>query len=75
MSVDREKLLRMAQQIADNLDYGDEQDVIAGNVASHLQRFWDPRMREAILTYLAEDPEAFSPLLRQALRKLTPVTA
>ena len=75
MSIDREKLLRMAHQIAANLDYGDEQAVIAGNVASHLQRFWDPRMREAILIYLAEDPEAFSPVLQQALPLLTPTPA
>jgi formate dehydrogenase subunit delta len=75
MSVDREKLLHMAQQIAANLDYGDEQAVIAANVASHLQRFWDPRMRVTILAHLEEQPEAFSPVLQQALELLTEATA
>ncbi len=75
MTISQDKLLHMAQQIATNLDYGDEQNVIAANVAAHLQKFWDPRMRATILTYLAEEPDAFSPILRQAVALLTEAPA
>ena len=52
LSMDKVKLVRMANQIAANLDYGDEPaDVVADRVADHLSRFWDPVMRRELLEY------------------------
>jgi hypothetical protein len=47
--MDTEKLVRMANQIAANSDYGSDKDKIAATVADHLTRFWTPAMRKAVI--------------------------
>ena len=47
MTVDREKLVRMGEQVAANLDYDDDAEGLVARVADHLSRFWDPRMKAA----------------------------
>lgn len=42
------KLVRMANQIADNFDYGDDDKAVAG-VLDHLMRFWTLDMKRAIV--------------------------
>jgi len=42
------KLVRMANQIADNFNYGDRDKSVAG-VLDHLMRFWTPDMKRAIV--------------------------
>lgn len=42
------KLVRMANQIAANFDYGDRSKAVAG-VLDHLVRFWTPEMKRAIV--------------------------
>ena len=67
MTVEAEKLLKMAEQIAANMNYTDDQVVVAAKVGDHLSRFWDPRMKEALRLYADSNPDALSPLLRSAL--------
>jgi formate dehydrogenase subunit delta len=43
------KLVRMANQIADNFDFGSDQDKAIAGVVDHLTRFWTPDMKEAII--------------------------
>lgn len=57
MTVRVDKLVRMAQQIADNNSFTPDVDVVAAKVADHIQRFWDPRMKQQIIDY-ADSPEA-----------------
>jgi formate dehydrogenase subunit delta len=47
--MDIDKLVRMANQIAANSDYGPDKDKIAVTVADHLTRFWTPAMRDAVI--------------------------
>ena len=47
-----EKLVMMANQIARNVAVQGEARAVAVT-ADHIARFWDPRMRAAILAYLA----------------------
>lgn len=42
-----DKLVRMANQIADNFSYGDRNKAVAG-VADHLMRFWTMDMKRDI---------------------------
>jgi formate dehydrogenase subunit delta len=42
-----DKLVRMANQIADNFSYGDRTKAVAG-VADHLMRFWTMDMKRDI---------------------------
>lgn len=74
MTVAADKLMRMAEQIAANLSLGDDDNLAAERVAEHLQKFWDPHMRAAILKHASACPDAINPLLARALDKLPAVT-
>jgi len=43
------KLIRMVNQIAENFDFGSNQDEAVAGVLDHLQRFWTPEMKQAIV--------------------------
>jgi formate dehydrogenase subunit delta len=70
MTVSIDKLLRMAEQIAANMAYTDDQAVVAAKVADHLNRFWDPRMKAALREYAESADAALSPVLQEAVALL-----
>ena len=43
------KLVRMANQIADNFDYGSDKSKAVAGVLDHLVRFWTPDMKQSIV--------------------------
>lgn len=43
------KLVRMANQIADNFDYGADKSKASASVLDHLTRFWTPEMKRDIV--------------------------
>jgi len=70
--MDVEKLVRMANQIAANIDYGPDKDKLADTVADHLTRFWTPEMRAAIIDGHRRKIFDLSPLAARAVEKLVP---
>ena len=70
MTVDVEKLLKMADQIVANMSYGDDTAVIAAKVADHLNRFWDPRMRTTLREHFAEHDDTLTELMRDVVSRL-----
>jgi hypothetical protein len=70
--MDIEKLVRMANQIAANSDYGPDKDKIAATVADHLTRFWTPEMRAAIIEGHRRKILDLSPTAARAVEKLAP---
>lgn len=70
MTVTEAKLVRMAEQITANLAYTDDLDIVSARVADHLNRFWDPRMRQALLEFGGQEDHSLSPALRMALPQL-----
>ncbi len=70
MTVPAAKLRRMAEQIAANLAYSDERELVAKRVAGHLERFWDPRMKAALRRFAERSPADLSPTLREAVALL-----
>lgn len=52
--MDTNKLVRMVNQIAANLDYGKNQDAAIEETLSHLKRFWTPQMRRRIVEHYRE---------------------
>ncbi|CDM23012.1 formate dehydrogenase subunit delta [Castellaniella defragrans] len=68
-----EHLIRLANRIG--LFFEAMPDRAAGidSIADHIRRFWDPRMRRALLDYLGTHPDgqwgdtALSPLCREAI--------
>ncbi|HLF97780.1 MAG TPA: formate dehydrogenase subunit delta [Methylococcaceae bacterium] len=49
-----EHLITMANQIACFFEGEADRPGAAGAIADHLKRFWDPRMRKAIVAYVDE---------------------
>jgi formate dehydrogenase subunit delta len=65
-----EKLVYMANQIGTFFaSQGEDQAVAA--VADHLMKFWDPRMRKAIIAHLADGGAGLNPPVRKAVEHLT----
>ena len=64
--MDVKPLRHMVDQIARNFAVQGEEAAIAAT-AEHLQLFWDPRMKAAIL---ADDRALLSPIARAAVERL-----
>ncbi|NNF15181.1 MAG: formate dehydrogenase subunit delta [Gammaproteobacteria bacterium] len=70
MTVNADKLVRMAQQIADNNSFTPDVDIVAAKVADHLQRFWDPRMKQQIIDYASHPEAQLSAVVREAIARI-----
>jgi formate dehydrogenase subunit delta len=64
-----EKLVYMANQIGRFFAHQPDEKAIA-NTADHLKKFWDPRMREAILDHADVGGEGLQPLVLRAVLTL-----
>ena len=73
--MDTYKLVKMANQIAANSDYGDDKNKIATGIADHLTRFWTPAMRAAIIEGHRRKVLDLSPTAALAVEKLVPPTS
>ncbi len=76
--MDANKLVRMANQIAEFFAAEPDRAIAVEGVASHLQRFWEPRMRKAIFAaFDAGRTDGMHELVKAALaghrQKLEPV--
>ena len=66
-----EKLIAMANQIGSFFEAMPDREQAVADVASHLKRSWEPRMRQQILASLGTADEArLKPLVREALQRL-----
>jgi formate dehydrogenase subunit delta len=65
-----DKLVMMANQIAKFFAAQGEQRALP-QIADHIEKFWDPRMRKAIFAHLAESGHGLDPLARSALVQLS----
>jgi formate dehydrogenase subunit delta len=64
-----EKLVYMANQIGRFFAHQGAAKAIAGT-ADHLVKFWDPRMRAAIVAHVAAGGSGLDPLVLQAVRSI-----
>jgi len=63
-------LIRMANQIGDFFKSYPAEEAVP-QIATHIQKFWDPRMRKKILAHLAEhNGEGLKPLVLDAIKKV-----
>ncbi|SEA20727.1 MAG: formate dehydrogenase [Paraburkholderia sp.] len=80
--MDDNNLIDMANRIGDFFDSLPDHEEAVNSIADHIRRFWEPRMRRAILATL-DTPGAteieMSDIVRESLVKhrvdLTPVAA
>jgi formate dehydrogenase subunit delta len=64
-----EKLVYMANQIGQFFRSQGEEAAVKGT-AEHIRKFWDPRMRAAILAHLNAGGAGIDPLVRRAIEQL-----
>jgi formate dehydrogenase subunit delta len=67
--VSPEKLVYMANQIGKFFATQGDDQAVAGT-ADHIRKFWDPRMRAAILVHLDMGGRGLDPAVRQAVERL-----
>ena len=60
----------MANQIAINLAHGKEQQQCIIEIASHIQKFWAPSMRQQLFEAIELDTFEIEPLVKQAAKQL-----
>ncbi|RKP52069.1 formate dehydrogenase subunit delta [Trinickia fusca] len=79
--MNEQHLIDMANRIGEFFDSMPDRDEALAGIADHIRRFWEPRMRRAILAAL-DDPAAsatMSPIVNEALTRsrseLTPAPA
>ena len=46
-----------------------ENEVVPG-IASHIKKFWDPRMRDAVFAYIEQGGDGLHPPVKEALLHL-----
>lgn len=68
--MDVQKLVHSANQIGDFFQsYPDHDEAVEG-IATHIRKFWEPRMRRLLLAHLDEQGgEGLHTLVRQALQE------
>lgn len=68
--MDLENLVRMANRIGDFFDAMPDQEEALSGIAQHLRRYWEPRMRLALVAH-ADGPGGrdLKPLVAMALQR------
>ena len=66
MLMDAHYLVTMANEIA-AFFVGEDPGKAAENVANHLRRYWDPRMRRQILEHTSQGGEGLSQVARAGI--------
>ncbi len=64
-----EKLIYMANQIADFFSAQGEARAVAG-IADHIEKFWTPKMRKSFIALTANDDSKLRPYVRKALERI-----
>ena len=64
-----DKLVYMANQIGKFFTSQGHDQAVAGTL-DHIRKFWDPRMREAIVAHLDRGGKGLDPSVRQAVEQL-----
>jgi len=66
-----ERLVAMANDIANYFHSEPERTAGIDGIANHIRRFWEPRMRNKIIAHLREhDGEGLNELARAGIEKL-----
>ncbi|HKQ23837.1 MAG TPA: formate dehydrogenase subunit delta [Burkholderiales bacterium] len=63
-------LVKMVNQIESFFRAEQDRDVAIAGIAGHLKRFWEPRMRTAIIKHLDAGGEGLGELAKSAVLKL-----
>jgi len=67
-----EQLVKMANQIAQNLGAGRDQQLAASKTGEHIVRFWTPAMRAQLQEFWRSGGEGIAPAVAQFLKNEDP---
>jgi formate dehydrogenase subunit delta len=70
-----DNLIKMANQIASFYASLPETETGIASVTGHITRFWEPRMRRALIAHVEGGGGGLSPLAEAAVRRLEPVAS
>lgn len=70
-----ENLVKMANDIGNFFGAEPDRTVAVRGIADHIRRFWDPRMRKAIIAHYREGGIGLNDLPRAAIAELDNETA
>jgi len=63
-----ENLITMANQIGTFFEAMPDREEALEGVAQHIKKFWEPRMRRALLAYVdSEDSSSLRPFVRESI--------
>jgi len=68
--VEAAKLVRMANQIAANFDYGPDQAKAVAGVVDHMRRFWSPMMLEELVEHQAKGDGGLTAVAQMAVTQI-----
>ena len=68
--METENLVRMANNIAAFFNADPDREAAVAGVANHIQKFWEARMKTAILAYEAKGGEGLDELVKKALAQM-----
>jgi formate dehydrogenase subunit delta len=68
--MDAERLVAMANDIANFFDAEPDKKAAVEGVRFHISRFWEKRMREAIIAHVVAGGAGLSPTAREAVAQL-----
>ena len=66
--MNNEHLIRMANQIGVFFESMPDRPEALEGIATHLKKFWDPRMRKAFLELADAEAERINPMVLEATR-------
>jgi formate dehydrogenase subunit delta len=69
--MDNRDMIRMANQIASFFN-GSGPEVAVKDTAEHINKFWDPHMRTALLSHLSSGGEGLDPTIVKAASLIKP---
>jgi len=67
--MDTHHLVKMANQIGQFFESEPDHQQAVQDIAAHIKRFWEPRMRKAILGHLQSGGEGLLPIVVKALQE------
>ena len=63
-----DNLVHLANRIGEFFQAMPDHEEALEGVATHIQKFWEPRMRRGLLAHLDEGGEGLLPLVREAVQ-------
>ncbi|MEN7526922.1 MULTISPECIES: formate dehydrogenase subunit delta [unclassified Cupriavidus] len=64
-----ENLVKMANQIGSFFEAMPDHDEALADIANHVKKFWEPRMKRAFLTHVDAGGEGVDPIVIEAVAR------